>query len=96
MKINRDARLKALLLHLEGERVHDIYDNLAAADDKYADVQQKLQTYFVPKKNVQYQVYVFRKEVQQPGENLDTYCTRLSMLAKNWEFSTWIKRSKHN
>ena len=29
---------------------------------------------------------MFGKAVQLPGENLDTYCTRLRMLAKNCEF----------
>lgn len=67
--------------------MHDIYDTLAADTDKYADVKEKLKTYFTPKKNGVYQVYMFRKVVQQQGENLDAYCTRLRMLAKNCEFA---------
>ena len=38
MNINGDARQKALLLHLAGERVHDIYDTLAANQDTFSDV----------------------------------------------------------
>ena len=87
MNINGDARQKALLLHLAGERVHDIYDTLAANQDKFSDAKRKLSTYFEPKKNVQYQIYMFRKAVQQPNENLDTYCTGLRILAKNCEFA---------
>ncbi|KAK7933590.1 hypothetical protein WMY93_004486 [Mugilogobius chulae] len=87
MNITGDARLKALLLHVAGEKVHDIYDTLSAEGDKYADTKQKLSAYFTPKKNVQYQVYLFRKAVQEPGENLDTYHTRLRILAKNCEFT---------
>lgn len=87
MNITGDARLKALLLHIAGERVYDIYDTLAAEDDKYADTKQKLSGYFSPKKNIQYQVYIFRKATQEPGENLDGYHTRLRMLAKNCEFA---------
>lgn len=87
MNISGDARLKALLLHLAGEKVHDIYDTLAEAADKYADTKTKLTNYFAPKKNVQYEVYVFRNATQQPGENLDTFNTRLQMLAKNCEFT---------
>ncbi|CAL9691679.1 unnamed protein product [Knipowitschia caucasica] len=83
VNITGDARLKALLLHVAGERVHDIYDTLSADGDKYADTKQKLTAYFTPKRNVQYQVYLFRKAVQEPGENLDTYHTRLRILAKN-------------
>lgn len=85
--ISGDARLKVLLLHLAGERVHDIYDTLAVSSDKYADVKTKLDTYFTPKKNVLYEVYVFRKAVQHPSESLDTYCTRLRMLAKHCGFT---------
>lgn len=87
MNINGDARQKALQLHLAGERIHDIYDTLAANKDKFSDVKLKLSDYFEPKKNVQYQIYMFRKTVQQPNENLDTYCTGLRILAKNCEFA---------
>ena len=87
MNITGDGRLKALLLHLAGERVHDIYDTLAAADDNYEATKTKLSGYFSPKKNIQYQVYIFRKSTQEPGENLDSYHTRLRMLAKTCEFA---------
>ncbi len=82
-----DARQKALLLHLAGERVHDIYDTFTADEDGYAETKIKLNGYFSPKKNTQYLVYQFRKAVQQPGEKLDTYQTRLRMLAKDCEFA---------
>ena len=55
----RLVTLDALLLHMAGERVRDIYDTFAAEEDKFADVKQKLGTYFALKKNVQYQVYMF-------------------------------------
>lgn len=87
MAITGDARTKALLLHLAGERVHDIYDMLADHADKYADATKKLTDHFAPKRNVQYEVYVFRKATQLPGESLDAYTTRLRMLAKHCEFT---------
>lgn len=34
MNITGDARLEALLFHLEGEQVHDIYNTLVAVGDK--------------------------------------------------------------
>lgn len=69
--------------------MHDILDTLAGERDKYADTKQKLSGYFFPKKNIQYQVYMFRKAIQEPGENLDSYVTRVRMLAvkKNCEFA---------
>ena len=44
VNITGDAMLKALLLHLAGERVHDIYDTLADEGDKYAYVKARLET----------------------------------------------------
>ncbi len=87
MNITSYARQKALLLHLAGERVHDIYDTFAADEDGYAETKTKLNGYFSPKKNTQYLVYQFRKAVQQPGEKLDTYQTRLRILAKDCELA---------
>jgi len=40
-----------------------------------------------PKKNTQYLVYKFRKATQHPGETLETYQTRLRILAKDCEFT---------
>lgn len=37
---------------------------------------------------------MFRKAVQQPDESLDTYCTRLRILAKNCEFADVNKEIK--
>lgn len=87
INITGDARAKALMLHMAGERVHNIYDTLSANDDDYAVTKQKLAGYFSPKKNVQYQAYVFRKSMQEPRETFDKYHTRLRMLAKNCEFA---------
>lgn len=93
MNISGDARLKALLLHLAGERVHDIYGTVAAEDDKYADTKRKLTTYFSPKKNIQYQIYMFRKATQEPGKNVCNY-TSLRMLANNCDITDVETESK--
>lgn len=87
MAITGDARTKALLLHLAGERVHDNNDTLAEDADEYTDVMKKLTDHFAPKRNIQYEVYIFRKAAQLPGESLDVYTTRLRMLAKHCEFT---------
>ncbi len=95
MNITGDARQKALLLHLTGECVHDIYDTFAADEDGYAETKIKLNGYFSPKKNTQYLVYQFRKAVKQPGEKLDTYQTRLRMRAKDFFKFKFIKKFKN-
>lgn len=66
--------LNLLLLHVAGELVYDNYDTLAAKDAKYADTMQKLSIYFSPKKYVQF-MYIFRKNMQEQGENLDSFHT---------------------
>lgn len=74
---------RALLLHLAGERVHEIYDTLAGEEDDYTDTKTKLDGYFSLKKNTQYLMYKFREAMQQTDETLNTYHTTLCMLAKN-------------
>ena len=54
VNITADARLKALMLHLAGERVHDIYDTLTEDDvDKYDDKKRRLTEFFSPKKKLE-------------------------------------------
>lgn len=76
-----------LLLHVAGEQVHDIYDTLAAEAYKYADTKQKLTVKFSHKRNVQYQVSLFIKAMQEPGKNLDSYHSRFRILAKHCDFA---------
>ena len=42
--------------------------------------------YFEPKKNVEYEIYMFRQAKQQTGENMDAFHPRLQQLSKNCEF----------
>jgi hypothetical protein len=85
------ARKKATMLHFACERVHDIYDTKAEDGDDYDAVKGKLDTYFTPKKNVQFEIYTFRSAEQadegHPNESVDDYATRLRGLAKNCEFA---------
>lgn len=67
--------LNLLLLHVAGELVYDNYDTLAAKDAKYADTMQKLSGYVSLKKYVQFQMFIFRKTMQEQGENLDSFHT---------------------
>lgn len=58
----------------ESEHCCYIQDTLTSADNMYA--RTKLDGYFSPKEK-------FRKAMQQVGENLDSYHTRLQILAKD-------------
>ena len=69
--------LDLLLLHVAGELVHDNYYTLEAKDAKYVDTMQKLSEYFSPKKHVQFQMLIFRENMQEQEENLDSVHRRL-------------------
>ena len=94
--INTDARKKALLLNFAGPTVHDIYETLSPATigDNYADTLKVLNDYFLPKKNVEFEIYKFRQTKQEVNESLDTYYTKLKQLAKYCEFDNIEKEIK--
>ena len=85
--VTNDARKRAQLLHHAGEEVFDI--NLALpteGGETYEQLKEKLNNYFAPKRNIEYEVYVFRQASQSFEETLDKFYTRLRQLAKNCEF----------
>ena len=46
-----------------------------------------LTEYFAPKKNIMYEIHLFRKAQQRRGETIDQFYTRLCQLAKTCEFA---------
>ena len=92
VNITNDGRKRALLLHYAGECVHDIYDaekSSYAADiaSTYEGTKVILNTYFMPKINVQMEVFNFRKYDQRDEQSLDVYATELRQLARNCNFN---------
>ena len=55
--------------------------------NEYDTAKAQLDTYFCPKRNSNYEVYVFRQTKQQSGETLDQFHTRLRQLAETCEFT---------
>ena len=73
------TRKRALLLYAAGEEVIDIFETLlgqGGAKD-YDKAVTASNAYFQPKVNKTYETYMFRNFAQNPGESLDSYCTRL-------------------
>ena len=62
--------------------------------DDYKTAQEKLNVHFSPKKNVDYEIFQFRQAVQQPGETVDQFATRLRKIAINCEFHDISKEIK--
>ena len=85
----------ALLLTTGGDDLLEIYNSLefAPAADSDPDPSQvlstvlgKLDEYFTPRKNELAARYKFRKCVQNSGESLESYITRLKILIKDCDY----------
>ena len=74
--ITHDARKKCLLLHVAGEYVFDVADALTDEELTYAALKSKLSENFAPKRNVEYEIFMFRQASQETGENIDKYHAR--------------------
>ena len=90
--IEKPERKKAMLLHLIGEELYGIYDTLTVADlgtgeTVYDCAKKALSNFFLPKRNIEFELFKFRQAEQQPGEDLDTFYTNLKQLAINCEFT---------
>jgi hypothetical protein len=71
--INKDAQKKALLLHVSGNEVQDIYETLPEHSTRYDDVLETLSSYFKPKKNISYERHLFRKTKEGETETIDNF-----------------------
>ena len=85
--VTQDAQKCALLLHLAGKDVKEIFKTLKDGTEKYEDMCAKLTAYFQPKKNVTYERYVFKQAVQLRDESSINFITRLKRLAESCSFT---------
>ena len=49
-------------------------------------IKDRFEQYFIPKRNVTYDIYIFNTRTQKDNENIDKYYTELKKLAKKCEF----------
>lgn len=66
MNVTNKPRQRALLLHYAGAATNEIFDTLPNTtvgedDDPLEKAVQALTTYFTPKQNREYEIYVFRQ-----------------------------------
>ena len=80
---------RALLLYQAGQATQDIFDTLTDTGEanNYKKAMEKLDAYFTPKKNVDYEIFKFRTAVQLPNETVDQFATRLRKLAQTCSFA---------
>ena len=77
---------RALLLHLAGSDVQDIFETLPSGGDTYDQTMTSLDAYFLPKVNETYERHVFRQLVQREDETVDQFVTRLRQQAARCAF----------
>ena len=53
----------------------------------YQKAKTAVDEYFMSKKNVDYEIYVFYQAWQKPGETLDMFRSRLRQLAATYDFT---------
>ena len=94
MNITDGKQQKAVLLYQAGQAIQEIFDTLPDTGDDYAAAMAKLDGYFTPKKNVDFEVFQFRKAMQHSGETTDQFATRLRKLASTCEFANVDKEVK--
>ena len=81
----------ALLLHSAGENIQNIFDTLTinsptGSQTKYSVALDALNEHFIPKRNIEYELFMFRSRKQENDETLDQFHTRLLHLSKYCEF----------
>ena len=85
MDIKDTTRKRSLLLYLAGPDVEKIFETIPDnGEEKEYDVAA---TKLAPKKNIMYEIHLFRKAQQRQGETIDQFYTRLCQLAKTCEFA---------
>ena len=81
-----DERKAAMLMHIAGPEVQDIFDTLPQPEKKLEAHLTALDKYFLPKINIRYERFLFHQTKQEATESVDTYVTRLKKLASTCEF----------
>ena len=87
LNVKDDAQKRALLLHQAGQETQEIFETLLDTGENYKTAMDKLDEYFLSKKNVDYETLRFRQASQKSDESLDQFVTRLHKLALHCEFN---------
>ena len=87
--ITNAIRQRAILLHCAGNDIQDIAaNNLTDTGLDFETLVNKFKRYFSSRNNVVFERYEFRRCVQEPGEGIDSWYTRLRMKVSTCEFET--------
>ena len=86
--VNNRQRRRALMLHLAGPDVQDIFPSLPNTENvkDYQKAVDALNVYFVPKVDTTYYKHCFRQLIQAPGETIRQFATRLRRASKDCDY----------
>ena len=86
--ITNNDQKEALLLHMAGTEVKDIYRSLnsANAEENFYVIIGKLDLHFVPKESIRYERYCSKRIRQLSTEDSTTYISRLRVLADSCKY----------
>ena len=84
--ITNDTQKRAVLLHVSGKQVRQVFNTFTDVGTSYQDACDKLQEHFVPKKNIIYERWQFRNARQTEAENCLSFVTRLKNMAETCEY----------
>lgn len=84
--VDQDAQKRALLLHVAGPEVQEVFSTFTATCDNYNNTVEALKAHFLPKTNKRYERVLFRQINQEARESSDNFVTRLRKLAESCDF----------
>ena len=83
----KEEQKQALLLHMAGFGVQEIYYTLAGTQDKtYTETLTILENHFVPQTNVPFERHLFRQLHQDVVETVDQFVCRLRQRSGSCDF----------
>ena len=94
INVTDDTQKRALLLYQVGQETQELFETFTDTGTDYKTAMDKLDAYFNPKKNVDFEVFQFRQAKQQEDETIDQFVTRLRKLAVTCEFTELDKELK--
>ena len=81
----------AVLLHIAGPEIQDVFDPLPGSGGDYSTAQTRLISYFEPKKDMAFERHIFRSTAQQLSDALDAFATRLRQFVKSCDYGEMAK-----
>ena len=96
LTITDNRQKRALLLYQAGQETQEIFETFQdrGEPDNYDHAIDKLDAYFSPKKDIDYEIFHFRQAKQLTDETVDQFCLHLRKLAVSCDFYDTEKEIK--